>query len=74
MDQVKIETISFQIIKGCLPQILLGLFLNTLPHMPDRVLNTPLTVSQSGCNSSFLPERSKTDQTLIAMINVAYEI
>ena len=29
--------ISLQIFKGCLPQILLGPFLNTLPHMMENV-------------------------------------
>ena len=27
------QTISLQIFKGCLPQILLGIFLNTLSHL-----------------------------------------
>ena len=30
------QTILLQIFKGCLPQILLGLFLNTLDHMLNR--------------------------------------
>ena len=29
------QTISFKFFKGCLPQILVGLFLNTLPHLSD---------------------------------------
>ena len=31
------QTISLQFFEGCLPQILLGPFLNTLSHMPGHI-------------------------------------
>ena len=38
MDQVKF-------FKGCLPQVLLGPFLNTLSHIFDSVINTPSLIA-----------------------------
>ena len=58
MDQVKFveDSLSrpcpFRFFKGCLPQILLGPFLNTLSHMFLRALNTSLSILF--CNLNYL--------------------